>query len=239
MKHFLKDYLMHYKTEKIIFPKKGRLITFLKNKYTNLSNRPYSMHYKKEMSITKSNSSNQYLKPSEIINKIINQKKNIKPNSVRNIYRNPKKNDLYINNMINNEKIQSELKKNGNSIFFTSLKKNPKSIQNKYRLKSSFSQIDLYSKQNLEKHKKVNLFEIYKRSNYYNVIIMASNIKRYKLNSLTKNDVNKDEFKNLCINNSNKNYDNLKKENIYYSSSNYSNTFKDNNFFKSILASFD
>lgn len=111
----------------------------------------------------------------------------VKKNSLKNICNNQK-------NKINIElNSQRTLKNNNNNkhIFFTGLNDNFQNKKMKLRLKSAtiHKQLDKYSRKSLEMKKKFNLFEIYKRSNYYNQIVVTNKKQRKFLSNYLKKDL--------------------------------------------------
>ena len=132
----------------------------------------------------------------------------IKKNSVKNIH----------NNQRNKIKIdldtQHTLKNNNNHIFFTGLNDDfqNKNKKMKLRLKSStiHKEMDKYSRKALDMKKKFNLFEIYKRSNYYNkVVTVNKKQKKFLIDNLKKdldiNYRNSNLYNNLDFSNNNHN----------------------------------
>jgi hypothetical protein len=122
----------------------------------------------------------------------------VKKNSLKNICNNQK-------NKINIElNSQRTLKNNNNNkhIFFTGLNDNFQNKKMKLRLKSAtiHKQLDKYSRKSLEMKKKFNLFEIYKRSNYYNQIVVTNKKQRKFLSNYLKKDLELNQ-RNSNINN--------------------------------------
>ena len=127
-----------------------------------------------------------------------------------------------------NGDIQSMLKNNSTNIFFTGLNDGFKNKKIKLRLKSAtiHKEMDKYSSKAQEMKKKLNLFEIYKRSNYYSKVIIANKNQKKFLNNYLKKDLD------LMLRNSNiYNYQN---------NSNYNNKNKSyyNHMFNRMLSSF-
>lgn len=255
-KQALKEILMHYNLPKITSPLNSRLFnnipitTLLKNKSdNNLLNYPSQLHPKKELSTSESKCSKARPLSCSPNNTIINQKKFIKINPILNLCK-TNKNQKDSNYMKNNGNIRNIIKRQSNPFFFTSLKNNNKSNKSKYRIKSAFNKNDIYSKKNIEKLKKLNLFQIYKRSNFYNKIILDANDKRHYLNLSIKNTNDKDSYKHLCINNRKKRniynkisaFNNFKyfgKEKKLDISLNSLNSFRDNQKYRSIVVSYN
>ena len=255
-KQALKEILMHYNLPKITSPLNSRLFnnipitTLLKNKTDNNSlNYPSQLHPKKEPSKNESKCSKARPLSCTPNNKIINQKNFIKINPILNFCK-TNKNQKNTNYMKNNDNIRNIIKRKSNPFFFTSLKYNNKTNKSKYRTKSAFNKNDIYSKKHIEKLKKLNLFQIYKRSNFYNKIILDANQKRYYLNLSIKNTNDKDSYKHLCINNQKKlniynkisafnNFKYFRKEKKVDISSNSLNSFRDNHNYRSIVVSYN
>jgi hypothetical protein len=86
---------------------------------------------------------------------------------------------------------QNTLKNNNNHIFFTGLNDDFQNKKMKIRLKSAtiHKQIDKYSRKALDMKKKFNLYEIYKRSNYYNQIVVTNKKQRKFLSNYLKKDL--------------------------------------------------
>ena len=114
-----------------------------------------------------------------------NNTKLVKKNSFKNIWDNKKnKNKIELDS-------QNTLKNNNKHIFFTGL--NDDNFQNKkmkLRLKSAIihKQLDKFSRKALEMKRKLNLFEIYKRSNYYNQVVVINKKQRKFLSNYLKKD---------------------------------------------------
>ena len=112
---------------------------------------------------------------------------------------------------------QNTSKNNNTNIFFTGLNDGFKNKKINLRLKSAtiHKELDKYSKKAQEMKKKFNLYEIYKRSNYYSKIIIANKNQKKILNNYLKKDLDL-IYRNSNIYNyqSNSNYKN--KNRSYY-----------------------
>ena len=140
-----------------------------------------------------------------------NNTKLVKKNSFKNISDN-QKNKIKID--LNS---QRTLKNNNNHIFFTGLNDDFQNKKMKLRLKSAtiHKRLDKYSRKAIEMKKKFNLFEIYKRGNYYNQIVVTNKKQRKFLSNYLKKDLelihrnsniyNYQDFSNTC-NNHDKSY---------------------------------
>jgi hypothetical protein len=97
---------------------------------------------------------------------------------------------------------QNTLKNNNNHIFFTGLNDDFQNKKMKIRLKSAtiHKQIDKYSRKALDMKKKFNLYEIYKRSNYYYQIVVTNKKQRKFLSNYLKKDLELNQ-RNSNINN--------------------------------------
>ena len=116
----------------------------------------------------------------------INNTKLIKKNAFQN---NKIKNDS-ISYIANGDSINT-LKNNNTNIFFTGLNDGFQNQKLRLRLKSATirKELDKYSKKAQEIKKKLNLFEIYKRSNYYSKVIIANKDQKKLLNNYLKKDM--------------------------------------------------
>ena len=113
-----------------------------------------------------------------------NNTKLVKKNSFKNIYH--KKNKINID--VDNE---NTLKNKNNHIFFTGLNNDFRNNKMKIRLKSAtiHKELDTYSRKAQEMKKKFNLFEIYKRSNYYNKVVIINKRQRKFLSDYLKKEL--------------------------------------------------
>jgi hypothetical protein len=146
------------------------------------------------------------------------------------------KKNAFQKNIIKNDSIsyrangdsQNSLKYNNTNIFFTGLNEGFRNKKINLRLKSAtiHKDLDRYSRKAQEMKKKLNLFEIYKRSNYYSKVIIANKNQKKFLNNYLKKDLD------LIYRNSNI-YN-------YHSNSNYNNKTRSyyNHMFNRMLSSF-
>ena len=115
----------------------------------------------------------------------INNTKLIKKNAVQK--------NLFKNDSISyrtNEDNHNTIINNNTNFFFTGLNDGFQNKKIKLRLKSStiHKELDKYSRKAQEMEKKLNLFEIYKRSNYYSKVIIANKNEKKLLNNYLKKD---------------------------------------------------
>ena len=112
---------------------------------------------------------------------------------------------------------QNTSKNNNTNIFFTGLNEGLQNKKIKLSLKSAtiHKELDKYSRKAQEMEKKLNLFEIYKRSNYYSKIIIANKNQKKILNNYLRKDLDL-IYRNSNIYNyqTNSNYNN--KNRSYY-----------------------